>query len=650
MGHNPHITYRPDIDGLRGVTVLFVLLFHAFPNWVPGGFIGVDVFFVISGFLISSIIFKSCARGDFSLREFYGRRVRRIFPALIVVLAATAILGWIYLLPDDYEQLGKYIAAGAGFVQNFVLCKYSGYFDSAATLKPLLHLWSLAIEEQFYLIYPLLVLALWKKRGTFLGAILLIASISFVLNIVRVGKHPVEALFMFYTRFWELLAGGALAFLPYYKHAAKPLTRRSGDILSVLGCLLIVFAVALLNKNKSFPGWWALMPVSGSVLLLMAGNAAWINRVVLSCPTMNFIGRISYPLYLWHWPLLSFARIQNPDVTAWTRAEILALSALLAWITYQFVEKPIRFGEKTVRAVRIVASCMTAACICGLLIYQAQGVPSRLPKPLQEIASYRYDSKSTPRFRQCFLNDEKTHEDFPKTCWGGLADGNDDGTVVLWGDSHMAFLSPGVRAVWGDEASIAQFTMSACPPLLEKLEGGTAKCEKSNQFVASILMEHPRATVVLFAAWTIYSKNWTADSPAGKSLLHTVRYLHDAGVTKIIVMGPAPNWKQNLPKLLLLQMQDSGNLTVPSRMNSGLSPFPEIADGEIRSLLYGSPAAYFSVTDTLCNSDGCLVRTAEQQTSFTTFDYGHLTAEAARIVAGRLPLDSLSGVSLLKKP
>ncbi len=641
MAYTPPMGYRADIDGLRGIAVLAVVAFHAFPSCFKGGFTGVDIFFVISGFLISTIIFEKNARGDFSFIEFYARRARRLFPALGVVLAAGCVLGWIYLLPDEYEHLGKHIVAGAAFVQNFVLWGESGYFDKSAELKPLLHLWSLAVEEQFYLIYPVVVWASWRRRMNVLIALVLLAGVSFALNITRVAGHPAETFFLLHSRFWELLAGGILAYIQLFKfHLPIPTPRRQ-NALSIFGLLLTLAAIIILDKDKAFPGWWALLPVLGTMLLIFSGPSAWINRVVLATPAMSFLGRISYPLYLWHWTILSFARISNPDVTILKRLGLLVLSALLAWVTYQFVEKPIRFGGNSLRRVSFgAASALFTIGAVGLFVVLAQGVPSRLPESVRAVATYKYDFDSDTRAGDCWLRDSQPHDGFAKACYGNLLNDDGNGTLALWGDSHAACLYPGLRAAYGDSWSVAQFTRDGCPPILGSNMARPAYCENNNQFIASILKKHPRATVILFAAWTYYSRDWTVSDPGGKGLLETIRDLHDAGAARIIVMGPPPLWTGKLPKLTINAAGDSlQGYTVPSRMNFGLDPWSAIADKQFRTLLSGSPCEYFSVFETLCNNtEGCLVRTTNEQTSFTTWDYGHLTSSAARIVAGQLPI------------
>ena len=366
--HLTHPKYRADIDGLRAIAVLAVVAFHAFPNGLKGGFIGVDIFFVISGFLISTIIIGSLERGSFSFVEFYARRIKRIFPALLLVLTACFVFGWFALLADEYKQLGKHIAGGAGFVANFMFWQESGYFDNAADTKPLLHLWSLGIEEQFYIVWPLLLWLAWKRKFNLLTITLVVALISFALNISKVHSDAVAAFYSPQTRFWELLAGSVLAqmtlhrtkLLPNLQHRLDgwlgqiiytPAPEVNGKTLrnlqALLGLALILIGFIVVNKERLFPGGWAVLPVLGAVLIITAGAQAWLNRVVLSSRILVWFGLISFPLYLWHWPLLSFARIiESETPTRGIRLAAVALAILLAWLTYWLIEKPLRFGKQ----------------------------------------------------------------------------------------------------------------------------------------------------------------------------------------------------------------------------------------------------------------------------------------------------------------
>ena len=356
--------YRSDIDGLRAIAVLSVVGFHAFPLGIRGGFIGVDIFFVISGFLISTIIFDGLEAGVFSFSEFYGRRIKRIFPALALILLASYAFGWFALFPHEYAQLGKHIAAGAGFVSNFVLSNESGYFDNLAETKPLLHLWSLGIEEQFYIVWPLLLWLAWRFRIRILGLTVAVAVASFALNIFGIFIDDVPTFYSPQTRFWELLTGSLLAWhrlqgvdetSERQRKVSALLGRFSGrriaedfratarHLQSWSGACLIAFALLFLTKSQPYPGWWALLPTIGAALIIAGGARSGFNRKILSHPVLVWFGLISYPLYLWHWPLLSFARIMVGDVpSAGIRITAVALSVPLAWVTWVLLEKPIR--------------------------------------------------------------------------------------------------------------------------------------------------------------------------------------------------------------------------------------------------------------------------------------------------------------------
>jgi peptidoglycan/LPS O-acetylase OafA/YrhL len=387
-----HPKYRPDIDGLRALAVLSVVAFHAYPKSVKGGFIGVDIFFVISGYLISTIIFENLYRGTFSFTDFYTRRIKRIFPALLLVLTACLLFGWFILLADEFNQLGKHVAAGASFISNLVFWDEAGYFDNAADTKPLLHLWSLGIEEQFYLVWPLILWLAWKFRLNLLIITILFAITSFALNINVIKSDEIAAFYSPQTRFWELLTGSLLAWITLYKNgfnfqignkieiAINSIFNKNNrwgnnkavpNIQSLFGLALLIFGFWQINKDLSFPGYWALVPVLGATLLLAAGPSAIINRTILSNKIVVWFGLISFPLYLWHWPLLSFARIyENEVLRGHIRITAVILSILFAWLTYKFIERPIRFGKSGQVKVAILCSLVFLAGVAGAIIYK----------------------------------------------------------------------------------------------------------------------------------------------------------------------------------------------------------------------------------------------------------------------------------------
>ncbi len=363
-----HPKYRPDIDGLRALAVLSVVLFHTFPKLMRGGFIGVDIFFVISGFLISTIIFQSLARGEFSFLDFYARRVRRIFPALITIMLTSFIAGWFILFPDEYKQFGQHMMGGALFVSNLVLYKESGYFDTAAEIKPLLHLWSLGIEEQFYIIFPLVAWLAWRARLNMLSFVTLAGVVSFALNVSHIEANQVWSFYQPQARAWELMMGAMLAIfvtdtsgwmnkvgskmdlyvarLIYRRDVALEPGLALANFKSWLGLALIVYGLSTISKDTHFPGKWALLPTVGAALLIWGGPQAFVNKSLLSNRVAVWFGKISYPLYLWHWPILVFLRISMGDTPIWfLRVGVIVTSIVLSWLTYRFIEKPIRFDR-----------------------------------------------------------------------------------------------------------------------------------------------------------------------------------------------------------------------------------------------------------------------------------------------------------------
>ena len=357
-----------------------------------GGFIGVDIFFVISGFLISTIIFNNLERNTFSFFQFYARRIKRIFPALLVVLTASLIFGSLALFLDEYKQLGKHTAAGAGFVANFVLWKESGYFDVSSELKPLLHLWSLGIEEQFYIIWPFLLWIVWKTKLNPLVLSIAFAIVSFSCNVYEIQRDWVADFYSPQTRFWELICGGILAWLltHHSAHLEKfklyinhylckiPCRRRAingkealSNLYAFAGIVLLIYGFYTIKKEMPFPGLWALIPILGSILIIFAGEngGGWISKKILSNKILVWFGLISFPLYLWHWPLLSFANILVGQPDRIIKILCVFTSIILAWLTYRFVERPIRFGKDSRAKIFILFISMATTGILGYMIY-----------------------------------------------------------------------------------------------------------------------------------------------------------------------------------------------------------------------------------------------------------------------------------------
>src|SRR5688572_25321641 len=353
-------SYRPEIDGLRAVAVIAVVLFHAFEGIAPGGFVGVDVFFVISGFLISGIIRRAVERGTFTLSDFYARRIRRILPALLVVLVACLLAGGVFWLADEWQALGRHTFAGALFHANIAVANEGagGYFVALGGRNPLLHLWSLGVEEQFYIVWPILfaVLVRWTRRP--LIGVLAILVGSFLLNLAWVSTAPTDTYFLPFTRLWELLVGAMLVFVN------RPLRHLEAEVAGTLGMGLIVASCLLFDWTTTFPGWRALVPTLGAALVILAGPGAWIGRTVLTAPSVVWIGLISYPLYLWHWPLLIFGKAVWIDARFWSgRLLLVAASVVLAHLTYRVVESRVRSARGPAVPAGLLAALVATAMV-----------------------------------------------------------------------------------------------------------------------------------------------------------------------------------------------------------------------------------------------------------------------------------------------
>jgi peptidoglycan/LPS O-acetylase OafA/YrhL len=602
----PSDRYRPDIDGLRAVAVMLVVLYHAFPEAMRGGFVGVDIFFVISGFLITGIIARELDQQRFSLLGFYNRRIRRIFPALIVVLSAVLVLGWLWMLPAAYARLSSDVFASAAFVANFALLLQSGYFDVEAAKKPLLHLWSLGIEEQFYLFWPLILMLAARLRQNLLGVACAIGLASFALNVALIGVSPVATFYLPVTRAWELLAGAALA-CGWSRISQAEI---ASNLRAGIGIALIAVAAAILDTNRAFPGWWAVLPVLGGALLLSAPYA-WGCRHVLASPGMVWIGLISYPLYLWHWPLLVFfALIKFAPLTLLERALIVGLSFALAWATYRFVEIPFRFRRPSVGRLLGLGGGMALIAAAGLVVVENGGFDFRLPGEIRGMTEVATQSAKW-RVHECLI--DLSHEmSFADSC----VDRGRRPLILVWGDSTAGALMPGLRKAQESRGfGIAQFTSSSCIPALNTDVAGTPNCRAINDKVLSLARELKPDIVLLHSTWDRYLD--------GVAL--TVAALKRETNARVVVLGSVPWWKRGLPNEVLRHFMLHHQL-IPQRSARAQ------ADGSgatLRDKVVPSGAEFISVWDVMCNAEGCLTRVGDKASDISATDQVHLTEKGS---------------------
>ena len=522
MSHNPHLNYRPDIDGLRAFAILLVIIFHAYPRLLRGGFIGVDIFFVISGYLITSIILKGVSQGNFSLVNFYGRRIKRIFPALLTVLLFCLFSGWLILLADEYQQLGKHTAAGSVYISNFILAGEAGYFDTSAELKPLLHLWSLSIEEQFYMVFPFLILLSSTCRIPIILTILTCLLLSFSLNIYLIEQDQNSVFFYPQTRSWELLIGSVIAYInlyarPQFDNLAHTLFRQQSpnkdkhlaNILSWLGFTLIITAWVFFNTKKIlFPGAWALAPSIGAACLILAGNKAWFNRHILSSQTAIFIGLISYPLYLWHWPLLSYLQIiEMEKPSSGLRFTALLLSGILAWLTYHFIEKRFRYRDHWGVPVGLLTSLFIVGAI-GFQIYNQQGYASRLPDysnwDAGEIGITAWQKNNLIAQQDCL-------DQYGDYVFCLQQDSQKPPTALLMGDSHANHLYPGLlNKPLTTGSNLLNLGVSSCLPFFNSSD---KKCTSSTNKALNLAVNTPSIKTVILSSYIDSFTDKYSDTP-----------------------------------------------------------------------------------------------------------------------------------------
>lgn len=623
------------------------MAYHAFPTALPGGFVGVDIFFVISGFLITKIVFEKIRQEDFSLIDFYQGRIRRLFPSLVIVLSASLVLGWHLLLADEYKQLGKHIAASFSFVLNFVLHQEIGYFNNAAETKPLLHLWSLSVEEQFYLVWPAVLWAATKywPRVTLLtvvwGCSLLVGSLLLLL------PAGAASYYLPLPRFLEILLG---AFLASQVHDRKYATSifesnfvRHLELrlpVTLIGFFLIGAALFTINKEMSYPGWATLLPAFGALLVIAAGEWHWLNRKILGNPILVWIGQISYPLYLWHWLALSFAFIvEDQTPPAEIRAMALVVSTALAWVTCVLFEKPLRQGAAG-RAKAALLLVLAAALLCtGFYVFQNEGIKSR-PIELQNPVHIF----GAPYRKSCSdLTQEEYSDDW---CSQGNA-GRQIPDIVMIGDSYANAYSTMLGAYLesrGNPRTFIQFGRGLCPMVVDY---GPAHCRRMTQMALDFIARQDRVkTVIVAARWPAYyggKAAWTGhrESPEAFRAAQekTIDQLQKNGKKVVVLLAPPTG---ATPRMCVYRGIGSPTDTQCDLKRSKA----ERRDGDYRNqlirLLNSKKIPYFDAFNFLCDKETCTVMSG-QKVLYT--DGEHLSTFGGEYLA-RQALDTLDHLLL----
>lgn len=629
--------YRPDIDGLRAIAVLSVIFYHSGFGWFSGGYVGVDVFFVISGFLITTIIVREIAAQNFSIAGFYERRVRRILPAIMAVVIFCLVVGSLLLETGDFENLARSSIANNLFLANMYFYFQAGYFDAPAELKPLLHTWSLSVEEQYYLIFPLMLLLIAKYCSRkYLLFLLPLLLLSFIACVLGMAVDPSAVFYFLPTRGWELLIGSVLAIA-----AIPPLLNTIGrNALALLGLALIIYSVVVFDDDTVFPGSVAAIPTIGSALLIYTGasGATLVGRLLSARPVV-FVGLISYSLYLWHWPLIVFAKYYKAvDLSRLEELLLLVVIFLASVLSWRFVETP--FRKKRLLATRkplfIASMTATALLIVAGLAFAFGG-----------------DDPEWKHWEACKERLEDPAE-LDSLCRIG-ADSSEPG-FLFWGDSHARSLAAGINLSAMRNGAAGVFaTRNACPPLRNMDRPERTECNEFNVAIVDYVSRHPDIrTVIIAARWTLSVKGTRykdedgslvelvdVTAPAGDSrtsrelfdagLRGTVSALHDLG-KHVVIVGPVPEVGYSVPAknhIARITGRDVNEMIAPS-VDEFLDRNEEILE-IIEQLEDESSLVVVRPTDILCDDNYC--RVALEDGAVLYLDDNHLSTFGARHIA-----------------
>ena len=623
--------FRHDINGLRAWAVFAVVLYHFGVPGFAGGFVGVDVFFVISGFLMTGIIIAGLERGNFSLWGFYLARARRIIPALLVLCVSLLILGWFWLPNADYKMLASHVGTAVAFVSNLKFWREAGYFDAASHEKWLLHTWSLSVEWQFYILLPLGCLLLWHwfgKRGVKL-ALIAAGVLSLVLSAYASSRWPGAAFYLLPTRAWEMLAGG----LVWWATRQHSMSRQWARLAEVVGFALIIWAIATFDPAMLWPGYLALVPVVGAMLVLAANRQrSWLT----ANPFARHLGASSYSIYLWHWPLVVLLTYAGEQANSqWIALGVLG-SVLFGELSLRLVENPTRKILSTCTKFKECMAILSPVVVLGLLsiaVFISDGAKFTIRAGAVSDVSKYIDQYSKDTYVTKFFKEEyKLECDFfngdtytakedhiPASCAVKIL-GNG---VFLWGDSHAQALSHGLRNSLQPKYDFYQIASSGCQPRLgsDDVTAGQFKlaCDRSND-AAIKAIEKLQPSLVIMAQRYDHDKNHYEE---------IVQHLKSLGVQHVVIVGPVPQWQPSLPRTIgLRHFNQDEKVFSDNAFDKKLFNI----DSVMKSRFSGVPGVtYVSILDELCHEEVCLAKVDNNNTPLV-WDYGHLSLPGSNFV------------------
>lgn len=615
--------YRPEIDGLRAIAVIPVLFFHAGNPLFAGGFIGVDVFFTISGYLITSIILSEQHKGIFSLKSFYSRRAKRILPPLFVMLLSISAIVSLFPGSDITLDAWRSLSHIALFTSNIYFYKQGGYFETATELKPFFHTWSLAVEEQFYVIFPLLLMAVKTWRRPLLLVFLFVLSLaSLVYAQWNIADSPDWTYYMLPTRAWELLAGAMIAvlLLKRPKPVVNPLL---SEFASFMGLTMILLSMIFITSKTPHPSVYTLVPILGSAFIIATSNNSVWFRQILGSRIMVGIGLISYSLYLWHQPLFALYRVHiQAVIPLGAQLFLMALSFLFALISWKWIEQPTRHSRWPDKKILLTALCASLGFfILGRIGKHTRGLEFLLPEETRKLHAFKfYERKQIYRESLCFLEPHQSADSFARDCQAKVADKNSH--ILLWGDSHAASLYHGLHKEWPH--ALSQFTASNCPPLLDVEIDHRPHCREINAHVFKVISTSQPRAVILNANWSAHFGSLDASL-----LLTTLKKLNALPFRpQVLVVGGLPQWMPSLVDVIKTHhLPFKEGIYVPS------SELQSIAEADVKLQAFTSRFSnvqFLSPVRIACEKEACLATvTFNNQLEVMAWDSAHLTANGS---------------------
>ncbi|WP_460042554.1 acyltransferase family protein [Pseudomonas sp. S2_H01] len=617
--------YRSDIDGLRAVAVLSIVLFHLNAKILPGGFVGVDVFFVISGYLISKIIYSEVEEKIFSLSTFYVRRAKRILPALLSMLCLTSAVAYSQLYPSELVSYAKSVISSALFLSNIYFYETLNYFSPAADEIPLLHLWSLGIEEQFYIFFPLIIIAVcrfWKSAIPWVVASLLLLSVCFSEVILHIS--PSASFYLLPLRAFELLIGSLIAI------QSGQIAKYSfnSNIVALTGAVALLYSICFYNSSMRFPGLAAVLPSLGAALLIVGGARRNFASHLLESKFMVFFGKISYSLYLVHWPLIVFAKRSLPHLNDYAFVGIVfVISTVMAYCNYRWIEQPFR-GNRVASQPRTVlgasALSLTILILAASVVVMENGFPKAIDqRSAKALEILQYNPATDYLSGTCFLDPDQIPSLAERS---KCLPPRSKATAILWGDSHAIHLYGGLKETFAERGiTLGALTGSVCPPILGVDIPARPYCREANDQNFQLISQ-TRPDILIMTA------RWYPDPTMVTAFSKTLDKVSALGI-KIVVLGESPTYKQSVPIIVARLIKEGKNsFYATSDLDEEVIERAEKAVSEIAE---GKPhIRYISVFNTICPNKSCPLTTADEVPMY--YDIAHLTPNGSRFFAKEL--------------